>query len=66
MNHFFTTYHENLHPMLKKEFVIESLEFILKNNTVIFFQNFFWKLNVILRRLFLSQPMQQSQTVMLK
>ena len=66
MNHFFTTYRENLHPMLKKEFVVESLEFILKNNTVIFFQNFFWKLNVILRRLFLSQPMQQSQTVMLK
>ena len=40
-NYFPTTYRENLHPGFKKEFVIESLEFILKNNIITFDSRFF-------------------------
>ena len=59
-------YRENLHPRFKKEFVIESVEFILKNNTITFDSEFFLETKVLLWTLHLPKPMQQSLWVMLR
>ena len=41
LDYFLTTYQEDLHSRCKKEFVLESANFILKNNTLTFDSEFY-------------------------
>ena len=41
INYFLTKYQEDLHAIFKKEFVLESANFILKNNTLTFDSEFY-------------------------
>ena len=41
VDYFLSKYQEDLHPKFKKEFVLESANFILKNNTVTFDSEFY-------------------------
>ena len=41
LDYFLTEYQEDLHPRFKKEFVLESANFILKNNTLTFDSEFY-------------------------
>ena len=40
IDYFLTKYQENLHPRFRKKFVLESANFILKNNTLTFDSEF--------------------------
>ena len=40
IDYFLTKYQEDLHPRFRKEFVLESANFILKNNTLTFGSEF--------------------------
>ena len=41
VDYFLSKYQEDLHPKFKKEFVLESANFILKSNTVTFDSEFY-------------------------
>ena len=41
IDYFLTKYQEDLHPRFRKEFVLESANFILKNNTLTFYSEFY-------------------------
>ena len=41
IDYFWDKYQEELHPRFRKEFFLESANFILKNNTLIFNSEFF-------------------------
>ena len=41
IDYFWTKYQEDLHPRFRKEFVLESANFILKNNTLTFDSEFY-------------------------
>ena len=44
IDYFLTKYGEGLHPRFRKEFVLESANFILKNNTLTFDSEFYLKI----------------------
>ena len=41
IDYFFTIYQEDLHPRFRKGFVLKSVNFILKNNTLTFDSEFY-------------------------
>ena len=47
IDYFLTKYQDDLHPTFKKEFVLESANFILKNNTLTFDSEFYLQINGI-------------------
>ena len=44
-DYFLTKYQKDLHPRFRKEFVLESTNFVLKNNTLTFDSEFYLKIN---------------------
>ena len=46
IDYFLTKYQEDLHPRFRKEFILESANFILKNNTLTFDSKFYLQIKV--------------------
>ena len=44
IDYLLTKYQEKLHPRSRKEFVLESVNFIVKNNTLTFDSEFYWQI----------------------